>query len=399
MASLRKYFRKSGRETKVKKRSRRSVYNCLCGGTVEEERDTGEEPITKGEKQKADIMGVAESKSIRVGSSKIKAEIMEAQGGTNDEKIKVEKTDNGVRNDQIDNSTQNGIEGTDIDKKTTEIKEVETVNGDDAVEADKNELGRSAQEMPDSTEKDSTLEDVHPETINKDNASGYDQVDANDEIQENGISRSSSDSDSESSSHHSGDESKTDKSGEKHNKKMKRKKNDDKKKEKSPDVPHTTEISPEKEHDDKQGNVKAKEGIAATDKKKSGKNPLVRIQSKILDALSHQNFDSYTPAICIDFLKSPNLKLLSSLNKRLKQNKKEWNEEFLELNGSDVLLDIVDALGNKRVTQLSDALLLLECVECIKTLMNSKMGLEYLVQHGDYLKKLVKGRRFFLYQF
>lgn len=122
------------------------------------------------------------------------------------------------------------------------------------------------------------------------------------------------------------------------------------------------------------------------------KNPLKKIQSKLLDAIHFQNFDSLSPEVCIDLMKSANLKFLSNLNKKLKQNNKAWNEEFLELNGARGLLDLVETLGIRRVTQLSDALLLLECVQCIKTIMNSKMGLAHLVEHGADLNRLVRGR-------
>ncbi|KAL4230753.1 hypothetical protein ACF0H5_011128 [Mactra antiquata] len=122
---------------------------------------------------------------------------------------------------------------------------------------------------------------------------------------------------------------------------------------------------------------------------KKKKHPFGRMKSKLMDVISYKNFDSYTPEICIDFLQNPNLHFLTALNKKLKQNIKEWNSEFLELNGSEALLDLIDTLGIKRVTQLSDALLILECVQCVKTIMNSKMGLAYLVEHGDYLKRLV----------
>ena len=127
------------------------------------------------------------------------------------------------------------------------------------------------------------------------------------------------------------------------------------------------------------------------DKKKKLKNPFVRFQSKLFDAIA--NYEGFTPEAFIDFLKAaPNLKLLTALNKKLRQRELEWNKHFLDLDGYNVLLDLVDSLGIQRVTQLSDALVLLECVHCIKTLMNLKMSHEYLVNNKSSLKKLVKGK-------
>ncbi|KAH3836366.1 hypothetical protein DPMN_109736 [Dreissena polymorpha] len=90
-------------------------------------------------------------------------------------------------------------------------------------------------------------------------------------------------------------------------------------------------------------------------------------------------------------LKNASLKLLAALNKKLKQNDGSWNKEFLEQGGWAALMSLVDALGVRRVIQLSDAMLLLECVQCVKSLMNSKMGLGYLVEHGGTLNHLVRG--------
>ena len=115
------------------------------------------------------------------------------------------------------------------------------------------------------------------------------------------------------------------------------------------------------------------------------------IQDKLYGAISHPYFDDYTPAQVIVFLKTANLKLLSPLNRKLRQNIKAWREGFLLLNGTDALLDLLGSIGNKRITQLTDVQLVLECVGCIKSLLNSKMGAKYFVGHGHCLKKLIKG--------
>lgn len=133
-------------------------------------------------------------------------------------------------------------------------------------------------------------------------------------------------------------------------------------------------------------------GDVPTKSKWKKKNPLLKMQSKVMDAITGENIDTLSPEVCIGLLKNANLKFLSNLNRKLKQNNKTWNGEFLDLNGAQALLDLVDALGVRRVTQLSDALLLLECVQCVKTIMNSKMGLAYLVENGADLNRLVRGK-------
>jgi len=66
-------------------------------------------------------------------------------------------------------------------------------------------------------------------------------------------------------------------------------------------------------------------------------------------------------------------------------------EGFLEEGGLEVLLEGVESLSGRRVVQLSKAMLLLECVACVKSVMNSKIGLQVITQHRDYVNILVKG--------
>ena len=108
-------------------------------------------------------------------------------------------------------------------------------------------------------------------------------------------------------------------------------------------------------------------------------------------AMSHINFDHCTPAQIIHCLKDPSLRLISWLKRKLNHNMKAWKESFLLLDGVDALLDLMGTLGNRRITQLGDVQMVLESVGCIKTLLNSKMGVTYFVKNSQCLKKLIKG--------
>ena len=119
-------------------------------------------------------------------------------------------------------------------------------------------------------------------------------------------------------------------------------------------------------------------------------------QDRMHVAISHLNFDDYSPAQIIHCLKDPSLRLISWLKGKLKQNMQAWKELFLLLDGVDALLDVIDTLGNKHITQLGDIQIALESVGCIKTLLNSKMGVTYFVRNGQRLKKLIKGILFCL---
>ena len=81
----------------------------------------------------------------------------------------------------------------------------------------------------------------------------------------------------------------------------------------------------------------------------------------------------------------------SSVKRKLRSCSQEWMQGFLDNEGLERLLDCVDTLALKRVTVLSDALVLIECVECIKAVLNSRIGLSLLVERPEYCRRLIKG--------
>ena len=117
---------------------------------------------------------------------------------------------------------------------------------------------------------------------------------------------------------------------------------------------------------------------------------------RVSDMLSKAELSNCDPDVCVSLLRIPSMKTCSALNRKLKQADSEWIAGFLEADGLTVLLDTVDTISSKRVSQLSDAMLLIECVACVKTIMNSKIGLEYIIDDPDYTRKLVKGT--YIYQ-
>ncbi|PVD34474.1 hypothetical protein C0Q70_05749 [Pomacea canaliculata] len=125
----------------------------------------------------------------------------------------------------------------------------------------------------------------------------------------------------------------------------------------------------------------------------SGVGVLKRIlRRKISKTLLKVDLEQCEPEICVALLKFPSVQTFSALKKKLKSSGMEWMQGFLDNEGLEALLDCIDSLGSRRVTQLSEALLLLECMSCVKCVMNSKLGLESLVQRPDYICRLVKGK-------
>ena len=129
----------------------------------------------------------------------------------------------------------------------------------------------------------------------------------------------------------------------------------------------------------------------STSDAETGKGGKWKFRDKVKRKLLKREISESEPDECVDTMKFPSVHKFAALKKKLKNAHKDWVQSFLDNGGLDVLLDCVDDVGTKRVNLLSDALLLLECVSCIKRLVNNQSGVAYLVQHGSYTKKLVKG--------
>ena len=101
---------------------------------------------------------------------------------------------------------------------------------------------------------------------------------------------------------------------------------------------------------------------------------------------------SADPEICVNLLSRPSAKTYADLNVRLRQCSRDWLLRFLDARGLDVLMDSIDVMSAKRVTALADALTLLECVTCVKSIMNSKVGMEFLTTNHSLIGKFIRGR-------
>lgn len=99
------------------------------------------------------------------------------------------------------------------------------------------------------------------------------------------------------------------------------------------------------------------------------------------------------PELCVKLLKTPSLKNFSGIRPRLEKANKEWLSEFLVLGGMNCLLDSLSCLSGTR--HFSEALEQIECVRCIKAVMNSPTGLELMIQSNELTRSLIKGKRKF----
>lgn len=101
------------------------------------------------------------------------------------------------------------------------------------------------------------------------------------------------------------------------------------------------------------------------------------------------------PESCIqEFYRCRNL---PSLRKILRRADTAWITEFVENGGLAAIFESLSALGKREIKALADVLPMLECVECLKAVMNSEQGLDCIVtSSGDkFVNKLVMGKWIF----
>ena len=107
-----------------------------------------------------------------------------------------------------------------------------------------------------------------------------------------------------------------------------------------------------------------------------------------------QNGDQIGDAInFLQWIRNPNIPNLSKLRRAIKTNDKDWMREFLEFDGLGLLFQCLRNLSDIQTFHLSDMVLRMECIMCIREVINSQTGLDCLLQIKGK-KDNIFGRRF-----
>ena len=104
------------------------------------------------------------------------------------------------------------------------------------------------------------------------------------------------------------------------------------------------------------------------------------------------NLNNIEPELFIKFVRIPSLKTYTSLIRKLEGCSKKWLTEFLELGGLTSLFEVLEKLSERGLAKFSDAFLQLECVRCIKAVLNNVTGLEFVINNSSLANQLVIGR-------
>ncbi|KAI5767754.1 INF2 [Gulo gulo luscus] len=100
------------------------------------------------------------------------------------------------------------------------------------------------------------------------------------------------------------------------------------------------------------------------------------------------NLESADPELCTRLLQMPSVVNYSGLRKRLESSDGGWMVQFLEQSGLDLLLEALARLSGRGVARIADALLQLTCVSCVRAVMNSQQGIEYILSNQAYVRQL-----------
>ncbi|XP_056623894.1 inverted formin-2 isoform X2 [Triplophysa dalaica] len=106
------------------------------------------------------------------------------------------------------------------------------------------------------------------------------------------------------------------------------------------------------------------------------------------DPLQEANLEEADAELCIRMLQVPTVVNYSGLKKRLEKSDQVWMVQFLELSGLDLLLEALDRLSGRGCSRIADTLLQLTCVNCVKAVMNSSAGINFILDNEGYVRKL-----------
>ena len=92
--------------------------------------------------------------------------------------------------------------------------------------------------------------------------------------------------------------------------------------------------------------------------------------------------DTVDDEYCEKLLSKPSSKTYAALNKWLENCPKEWIENFLDAGALHFMFSTLNFMGLKKA-KFSDAVIELEIIRSIKLILNSLVGIEYLINFNE----------------
>lgn len=100
------------------------------------------------------------------------------------------------------------------------------------------------------------------------------------------------------------------------------------------------------------------------------------------------------PKKIIELLRSPSVQTYNTLKRKLDKarNNPEWILKFLNKDGLELLFESLEQICKRQQTNFLNEVLKVSCVECVKTVMDSSLGLDYIVENKEFTRKLASGK-------
>lgn len=101
------------------------------------------------------------------------------------------------------------------------------------------------------------------------------------------------------------------------------------------------------------------------------------------------------PEKIIELLRSPSVQTYNNLKRKLDKSKNdpEWILQFLNKDGLELLFESLEQICKRQPTNnFLNEILKVSCVECVTTVMDSSLGLDYIVENKEFTRKLASGR-------
>ena len=127
--------------------------------------------------------------------------------------------------------------------------------------------------------------------------------------------------------------------------------------------------------------------------KKSFRSRISDVTSRLdLSKAPAPTLEAADPELALSFLQRGTSNL-TSLKTRLSSCTDDWMLGFLDQGGLELLFACLIRLGERGFAKFTDAIDQLTCVRCIRSVMNSKLGLDHLVDSSsqNYVRTLAEG--------
>ena len=100
------------------------------------------------------------------------------------------------------------------------------------------------------------------------------------------------------------------------------------------------------------------------------------------------------PEKIIELLRSPSVQTYNNLKRKLDKSKNdpECILQFLNKDGLELLFESLEEICKRQPTNFLNEILKVSCVECVTAVMDSSLGLDYIVENKEFTRKLASGK-------